>query len=164
MKNIRERFGMKAGIKTELFDYSNTEWSFMKENNPQMLYKILCRNTFNNFDYHKKYNSKNGEMYKTTGEYYLMVCVVKIFNCYNRKDLHYLINIFCRLIRRGCISLDIMDRINKYISQNRLPKFKKIVIKVMMNNYFLKWKKKTGKVIGKFFYPGVDNMILNYMF
>lgn len=149
-------------IHTDLFDFSRTEYIF-KIGTFSTVQTLMNSSSFKDIVFDTKYNGKNREMYKTTGEFLTMTCVVKIFNAFSRTEMNNWINVLCNLFKRGCISQEIIIRVENYISQKRMPRLLRCIIRIIMNKYFLGLKEEIKTLVYNVFYTGLDSLITSYV-
>lgn len=149
-------------FRTETFDFSKLENSFRKDTRD--LYQIMNSSKFKEIVPGTEYKGKNREMYETVGEYYIMTCVSRIFNSFDRKTQFRWINILCTLFRRGFLTRDIIIRIERYISQKRMPVGLRCIIRLIIIRYSGIVTDDITSAVGEKFHNGVDKVIVEYVF
>jgi len=154
---------MKLITKTELFDFSPIEYTFSHGNRrSSQIMKLILSDKFEKIELEKEYSIvKNKKMYKTPGEFFLLISVKKIFDCYTREELMGWINIFISLSERIVLTPRIKSRISDYISQKRMPRLLRCVISIILQRTVFRYKNRLMSILTKF--PlGVDNLITLY--
>lgn len=164
-------------VETEIFDYTRLEYSFMRSNNVDSTRKIIDSSSFKDIDWSVQYKGKNREMYETVGEFFIMVCVKKIFessytpkkyygtsfNAQSRKEMCGWVNVLCLLMKRGYLSREIVERVESYISQKRMPLLLRCVVRLLMKKYLSILKTDIKTIVSKEYCKGVDNIISSYV-
>ena len=159
---MSSQLGRNNIIRTELFDFTRTEYIF-KTGSFTSVQRLMNSPDFKDIIFDTEYKGKNGEMYKNIGEFLTMTCVIKIFNSYTKIEYINWINVLCLLFKRGCINEEIISRINSYISQKRMPRMLRCIIRIIMNKYLSIWKEEMKSLIGDVFYTGLDSLITSYV-
>lgn len=150
-------------VKTELFDYTKTEYAFVRNTDSTYIRHLIDTKEFRSINSGDEYKGKNREYHSTVGEFFILSCVKKIFNSFSRVELIGWINIFSELMNRGYLSREIMNRVVVYISQKRMPVMMRCIVRIIMNKYFLILKRSIQAEISTKYYIGVDSMIASYV-
>ena len=158
---LETRKRRRSIVKTEMFDFSGTEFSFRRCKTGIVAEKLL-KYRFSNIDPNTEYRGKNREMYQTVGEFFIMSSIANIFDCYTRGSLSRWLSILGVLLSRGFLTTDNISRVEKYISQKRIPVMLRCVIRIMINKYKRLLKSNIQSISSLYFHPGVDCMIAEY--
>lgn len=151
-------------FKTELFDYTRIEYHFIHcREGPTYIRKLINAPPFKAIDWSVEYTGKNREMYATVGEYFVMMSVKKIFESFTRKEMNGWIKVLCTLMERGFLSHEIILRVENYISQKRIPKMMRCIVRILMNKALLFLQNEIKSVVSSKYYVGVDDMISSYV-
>lgn len=151
-------------IKTELFNYTRVEYIFSHSTGGyHSIRKLIDTPIFTNIDWSVEYNGKNREMYNTVGEFFVMICVKKVFESFTRQEMNGWINILCILMKRGFLSREIINRVQRYISQKRMPIFLRCVIRILIDKCLCFLKKEIKSAVSDNYYVGVDGIISSYV-
>jgi len=150
-------------VNTELFIYTRIEYRFARTLDHEGIRKLIGTQSFKNIDWSVHYTGKNREMYDTIGEFFVMVCVKKIFESFTKKDICGWINILCILMKRGYLSHEIIKRVETYISQKRMPRMLRCMIRILTKKYLGVLRKEIKSVISTEYYRGIDGLISTYV-
>jgi len=148
---------------TELFEFSPIEYMFSHGNRSSIqIMRLILSKKFEMIDLEKEYSIiKNKKMYKTPGEFFLLISLKKIFDCYTREEMTGWVNIFIYLSERIVLTPRINSRIKEYISQERMPRLLRCVVLIILERTLFRYKNKIMSILTNF-PPGVDNLITLY--